>query len=176
MRQSIALTLGTVVAFHITAGAQEAAAQASGAPAAKAAQAAGAHACSLLTDADIARITGRPNRVNIPPERSEMPNGSTTCNFVGLDITLTPRVTAQNFETNRKSAAQQPNTTTEPLSGVGDEAYFYVRTRPSSSNVGIVFRTGLNQIALGDRVRSDSVAWFKPKLVELAKLASKSVR
>ena len=105
-----------------------------------------------------------------------MPNGATTCNFVGLDITLTPRVTSPNFEANRKSAAQQPNTTTEPLSGVGEEAYYYIRSRSTSSNVGIVFRTGTNQVALGDRVRSDSVAWFKPKLVELAKLAATKLR
>ena len=105
-----------------------------------------------------------------------MPNGATTCSYVGLDLTLTPRVTKQNFEANRKSAAQQQNTTTEPVAGVGEEAYFYIRTRPSSSNVGIVFRTGSYQVALGDRVRSDSVAWFKPKVVELARLAATKLR
>ena len=169
--RSIGVTLGTVMVFHIAAGTPTLAAQAGKAP-----SAAGTHACSLITDADITRITGRANRFNTPPERAEMPNGSTTCSFVGLDITLTPRVTAQNFETNRKAAAQQPNTATEPLSEVSDEAYYLIRTRSSSSNVGIVFRTGTNQIALGDRVRSDSVAWFKPKLVELAKLAATKLR
>jgi len=168
--RSIALTLGTLVALHLAAGAQEAAAQA------PAAQAAGIHACSLVSPDDIARVTGKTNRLKIPPERSDMPNGGSLCNFVGLDLTLTPRVTKQNFESNRQSAGQQPSTTTEPLSGVGEEAYFYVRTRPSSSNVGIVFRTGVYQVALGDRVPSDSVAWFKPKLVELAKLAATKLR
>ena len=30
--------------------------------------------------------------------------------------------------------------------------------------------------AQGDRVRSDSVAWFKPKLVEMAELAATKLR
>jgi hypothetical protein len=163
----VTLAFGTIVALHVTAGAHAAVAQASPA---------GLHACSLLTDADIGRVTGTPNRFNSPPERSEMPNGSTVCNFVGLDMTLTPRVTTQNFESNRKSAGQDKDTTTEPASGVGEEAYFYVKSRISSSNVGIVFRVGSYQVALGDRVRSDSVAWFKPKLVELAKIAAAKLR
>jgi hypothetical protein len=163
----VTLALGTIVALHVTVGAHAAVAQASPA---------GLHACSLLTDADITRITGRPNQLNIPPDSSGMPNGSTTCNFVGLDLTLTPRVTKQNFESNRKSAGQDRNTTTEPTSGVGEEAYYYVKSRITSSNVGIVFRVGSYQIALGDRVRADSVAWFKPKLVELAKVAAAKLR
>ena len=114
--------------------------------------------------------------MNIPPERSEMPNGGSVCNFVGLDMTLTPRVTKQNFEANRKSAGTDRNTTTEPTSGVGEEAYFYVKSRVSSANVGIVFRGGSYQVALGDRVSSDSIAWLKPKLVELAKVAAAKLR
>jgi hypothetical protein len=170
------MALGTIVAVHVTAGAQAAVAQSSASPAGQASQAGGIHACSLVSEADIARITGRPNQAAIPPERTDMPNGGTVCNFEGLDITLTPRVTKQNFETNRQSAAQGQNTTTEPLSGVGEEAYFYERKRSSSSNVGVVFRVGSYQVALGDRVSSDSVAWFKPKVVELAKLAAAKVR
>jgi hypothetical protein len=172
----IARALGVIVALHIAAGARTVVAQASPAPAGKDSQMSGLHACSLLTDADITRIKGTPNQLNIPPERSEMPNGATMCNFVGLDLTLTPRVTKPNFESNRQSAGQERNTTTEPASGVGEEAYFYVKSRPTSSNVGIVFRVGSYQVALGDRVRSDSVAWFKPRLVELAKVAAAKLR
>ena len=168
----VVLTLGTIVTLHVAAGTRPVGGQAPSQTTGQASQATGLHACALLTDADITRITGTRNHFNTPPERSEMPNGSTVCNFVGLDMTLTPRVTKQNFESNRKSAAQERNTTTEPTSGVGDEAYFYVKARPSSSNVGIVFRVGSYQLALGDRVRSDSVAWFKPKLIELAKIAA----
>ena len=163
--RSIVLTLGTIIAVHVTTGGEVAGAQA-----------AALHACSLLSDADILRITGTPNRFNTPPERSEMPNGGTVCNFVGLDITLTPRVTKENFEANRKSAGTERNTTIEPASGVGEAAYFYVKSRTTSANVGIVFRSGSYQVALGDRVRSDSVAWFKPKVVELAKIAAAKLR
>ena len=134
------------------------------------------HACSLVSEADIQRVTGTTNRMNTPPARSDNPSGGTQCNYQGLDIALTPGVNAQNFETNRTSAAQQRNTTTERLAGVGDEAYYYVRTRTSSSNVGVVFRVGNYQVALGDSVPNDSVEKFKPKVVELAKIAAAKLR
>ena len=136
----------------------------------------GLHACSLVTEAEIQRVTGTTNRMNTPPSRGDTPSGGTQCNYVGLDIALTPGVNAQNFETNRKSAGQQRNTTTEPLAGVGEEAYYYVRARSSSSNVGVVFRVGTYQVALGDTVPSASVEKFKPKVVELAKLAAARLR
>jgi hypothetical protein len=109
--------------------------------------------------------------MNTAPERTDMPNGATTCNYVGLDVTLSPRVTPQSFQATRKTEEAGKDVTVESVSGVGDEAYFSVRARRSSSNVGIIVRRGTYQIALGDRVPSDSVAWMKPKLVELAKLA-----
>ena len=159
--RSRALTFGVMIALYGVSSAASVAAQGSGS------QAAGVHACSLLSDADIVRVTGRPNRLNVPPERSEMPNGATTCNFVGLDITLYPRVTPQNFQAMRKTEAGTKDVTVESTSGVGDEAYFSVRARRTSSNVGIIVRRGTYQVALGDRVPNDSVAWIKPKLVDL---------
>ena len=165
--------LGTAVTLQISAAVAVAFAQAP--PSAPKGQAI-IHACSLVSEADIQRITGTANRMNTPPSRADSPSGGTQCNYVGLDIALTPGVNAQNFQTNRKSAAQQRNTTTEPLAGVGDEAYYYVRTRSSSSNVGVVFRVGTYQVALGDSVPSGSVEKFKPKIVELAKIAATKLR
>ena len=98
-------------------------------------------------------------------------NGVTTCSYVGLDMTLYPRVTPENFQTMRKREEATTGVTVESAAGVGDEAYFSVRGRRSSSNVGIIVRRGTYQLALGDRMPADSVAWMKPKLVELAKLA-----
>ena len=167
------LCLGTVVTLQVSAAALVALAQ----PPASVPKGQGSiHACSLVSEAEIQRITGTTNRMNTPPSRADTPSGGSQCNYVGLDIALTPGVNAQNFQTNRKSAAQQRNTTTEPLAGVGDEAYYYVRTRTSSSNVGVVFRVGTQQVALGDSVPSDSVETFKPKLVELAKIAAAKLR
>lgn len=163
--RSMTLTFGVMLALHAATSAPPATAQA---PTGKTAD---IHACSLLADADIGRITGRPNRLNVPPERTEMPNGVTTCNYVGLDVTLYPRVTPQSFQATRKTEEAGKDVTVESVSGVGDEAYFSVRARRSSSNVGIIVRRGAYQLALGDRMPADSVAWMKPKLVELAKLA-----
>lgn len=168
----LTLCLGTVVTLQLAAPAVALARPPASAPNGQAAT----HACSLVSDADIQRVTGTTNRAKTPPARADLPSGGTQCNYVGLDIALTPGVNAQNFETNRKSAAQQRNTTTEPLAGVGDEAYYYVQTRSSSSNVGVVFRVGTQQVALGDRVPSDSVEKFKLTLVELAKIAAAKLR
>ena len=168
--RSMTLTLGLTLALHVATGARSAIAQA---PTGKTAD---VHACSLLSDADIVRVTGRPNRLNVPPERTDMPNGVTTCNYVGLDITLYPRVTPDNFQATRKREEATKDVTVESASGVGDEAYFSVRARRSSSNVGIIVRRGTYQVALGDRMPADSVAWMKPKLVELAKLAVAKLR
>jgi hypothetical protein len=134
------------------------------------------HACSLVSEADLQRITGTTNRPTSPPSRTETPNGATQCNYVGLNIALTPGVNAQNFQANRQSAAQQRGTVTEPLAGVGEEAYYFVRARTSSSQVGVVFRVGTHQVALGDSIPSASVDQFKPKLVELAKVAAAKLR
>ena len=173
----LAMALGTILIAHALAGVSAAGAQTSGAQPGKGNQTAGVHACSLLSDADIVRVTGKPNHFKTPPETSEMPNGSTGCNFVGVDLTLTPGMTAQTFDINRKQAATGRNVTVEPVAGVGDEAYFYVRTRGrSNNNVGIVFRRGRYQIAMGELTHADSIAWFKPKLVELAKLAATKLR
>ena len=169
----LTLCLGTVVALQLSAAASVVVAHV---PASALKGQAGIHACSLVTEAEIQRVTGTTNRMNTPPSRGDAPSGGSQCNYVGLDIALTPGVNAQNFESNRKSAAQQRNTTTEPLAGVGDEAYYYVRTRSSSSNVGVVFRVGTYQVALGDSVPSDSVEKFKPKVVELARIAAARLR
>ena len=166
------LCLGSVLTLLLSAGSMAVAHAAASAPQGQQ----GIHACSLVTEADIQRITGTTNQMKTPPSRSDAPSGGTQCNYVGLDISVTPGVNAQNFQTNRKSAAQQRNTTTEPLTGVGDEAYFLVLSRASSSNVGVVFRVGTYQVALGDRVPANSVEAFKPKVVELARIAAAKLR
>ena len=171
--RTVMLCVGTVVALQISAAVSTVVAQAAeSAPKGQA----DIHACALVTEAEIQRATGTTNRMNTPPSRGGAPGGGTQCNYVGLDIALTPGVNAQNFQTNRNSAAQQRNTKTEALAGVGDEAYYYVRARTSTSNVGVVFRVGTYQVALGDTVPSDSVEAFKPKIVELAKAAAARLR
>jgi hypothetical protein len=167
------LCVGTVVTVQLSAAVSTVVAQVTAsAPKGQA----GIHACALVTEAEIQRVTGTTNRMNTPPSRGGTPSGGTQCNYVGLDIALSPGVNAQNFQTNRNSAAQRRNTKTEALTGVGDEAYYYVSARTNSSNVGVVFRVGTYQVALGDSVPSDSVEKFKPKVVELAKIAAARLR
>ena len=134
------------------------------------------HACSLFTDADIARITGRRAPITFPADTSALPSGHTECHWVNLGAALTPNVTAQLFEATRKQQVSAKNTTIESVSGVGDEAYFWQRRAGGDEYVGIVFRVGQYQLALSDMLPPDSVAWLKPKLVELGKFATPKLK
>jgi hypothetical protein len=134
------------------------------------------HACSLFTDADIARITGRLTRINFPADTSALPSGHTECHWVNLGAALTPKVTSQRFQATRKQQETAKNTTIESVSGVGDDAYFWERRAGGDQYVGIVFRVGQYQLALSDMLPPDSVAWLKPKLVELAKFAAPKLK
>ena len=134
------------------------------------------HACSLFTDADIARITGRRAAHPFPADTSALPGGHTECHWVNLGAALTPNVTPQNFGATRKQQETAKNTTIESVSSVGDEAYFWDRRAGGDQYVGIVFRVGQYQLALSDMLPADSVAWFKPKLVELAKFAAPKLK
>src|SRR5215218_7532867 len=60
------------------------------------------HACALLTDADIARITGRKAPSQWPADTSTLPSGHTECHWANLMAALTPNVTPQKFAATRK--------------------------------------------------------------------------
>jgi hypothetical protein len=134
------------------------------------------HACSLFTDDDIARITGRRAAIKFPADTSALASGHTECHWVNLGAALTPRVTPQQFGATRKQEETAKNTTIESASGVGDEAYFWQRRVGGDQYVGIVFRVGQYQLVLSDMLPPDSVAWLKPKLVELAKFAAPKLK
>jgi hypothetical protein len=133
------------------------------------------HACSLFTDADIARITGRA-AVNWPADTSALPSGHTECHWVNLGAALTPKVTPEQFAATRKRQEAAKDIAVASVSGVGDEAYFMERKTGGEQYVGIVFRVGQYQLALSDALPADSVAWLKPKLVELAKFAAPKLK
>jgi hypothetical protein len=134
------------------------------------------HACSLFTDDDIARITGRRAAVKWPADTSALPSGHTECHWVNLGAALTPKVTPEQFAATRKRQEAAKNMTVASVSGVGDEAYFMERASRTDHQVGIVFRVGQYQLALSDMLAPDSVAWLKPKLVELAKFAAPKLK
>jgi hypothetical protein len=134
------------------------------------------HACSLFTDADIARITGRVAPIKFPADTSALPGGHTECHWINLGAALTPKVTRQTFGATRKQQEAEKNTTIQSVSGVGDEAYFWQRPAGAEQYVGIVFRVGQYQLALSDMLPADSVAWLRPKLAELARFAAPKLK
>ena len=175
MRWMISAALGTSFVVQALAGVSTATAQAPAGAASKGGTSA-INACSLLTVADIERVTGRPDRLKLPPQADQLPNGLTQCTWYDFTAALTPNMTPAWFDRNRQQEKAAKNSTVEPVSGIGDEAYFTVRSMRSESNVGIVVRAGTYQLAMGDLLPPDSVAWIKPKLVELAKLATAKLR
>jgi len=134
------------------------------------------HACSLFTDAVIAKITGRGTSVPFPADTSALPGGHTECHWVNLGAALTPNVTPQQFGATRKQQEAAKNTAIELISGLGEEAYFWERRAGGEQYVGLVFRVGQYQLALSDMLPADSVAWFKPKLVQLAQFATPKLK
>jgi hypothetical protein len=156
-------------------GAPTASAQAPAGTSARAGQAA-VHACSLFTDAEIARITGRRAPISFPADTATLPSGHTECHWMNLGAALTPNVTPQRFAATRKQQETAKDVKVTPVSGVGDEAYFWERSAGPDRYTGIVFRVGQYQLALSDMLPPDSVAWLKPKLVELAKFATPKLR
>jgi hypothetical protein len=136
-------------------------------------------ACSLLTATQIEQISKRTNQFKLAPSASdptEVPKGVTECHYLGFDFSLTSGgMTRDWFESTRKQQ-EKSGVSTEPVSGLGDEAYFWERKGQGESLVGIAFRVGPNRLVMQDMTPPDSVKFVKPVLLELAKTAAPKLR
>jgi hypothetical protein len=64
----------------------------------------------------------------------------------------------------------------QQVSGVGDEAYYLWNPKPGPYRaVGIVYRLGTRQLAIGEMVPSDSIEGRKPTLLSFARLTAPKV-
>lgn len=178
MRQVIRTALVMAAAVQASAALSAATAQAGGQPPGKSGQVAAADACSLLSAAEMKQITGRENPLNLPPSRADpadLPKGVSECSYLGIDLSLTSQMTREWFDATRKDQVKSGEKVT-PVSGVGDEAYFWERPGGSDSQVGIAMRVGQQRLAMQDMVRPDSVESVKPILLALAKAAAAKMR
>ena len=168
MRGVTRITLGVLVAIHATAPVSTARAQGGKAAVSGAG---GPTACSVLTPEEIVRITKRANPLNLKPEEDTVGTTTTECHFLSLDVQLVRGETHESFESTRKQQVKY-GYKVEPVSGVGDEAFFWERPGRAEGLVAIVFRVGQTRLGIQDRVPPDSMAVVKPALLSLAKAAA----
>lgn len=164
MRSAIRYTLGIAIVVHLGVAVPPAAGQG-----------ASPHACSLITAGEMQRLTGRKDFVGLTPRASspsELPAHMSECAFLDMSLTLTSTMTPEWFARNRQQSQARPDRwKVQSISGLGDEGYYLWDPRPGSDrSVGIVFRVGNKQLAIGDLVPSDSIDVMKSRLLSIAKL------
>jgi hypothetical protein len=138
------------------------------------AQASPGTACALFEPAELMKLTGRKDVLGQGPEATETPASQRSeCTFLEIHFSLT----STTPEVFRQTRAQQKRYTVQPLSGIGDEAYYMWDPRPGAyRNAGIVFRSGRKQLALGELTSSDSLESTKAMLLKVAKLVVPKVK
>jgi len=168
----ILMTAQAIIAVS-TAGAQ------SGAKAAPAAQGGGPTACSIINADELKRLTGLKDWLGKGPvaaDPSEVPKGVSECEYLGLSFSLTSSMTPKWFDDTRNGQVKN-GTKTQPVSGVGDDAYYWWDPKPGSlRQVGIAFRTGSHRLVIMDMTSSDSVEVVKPQLLAVAKATAPKLR
>jgi hypothetical protein len=135
----------------------------------------GQTACSVLTPEEIVRIGKRANPLDLKPEADAVGATTTECHFLSLDLQLMHGESHQSFEATRKQQ-EKNGYKVEPVSGVGEVAFFWERPGRAEGLVAIVFRVGQSRFGHQDMVPSDSMAAVKPTLLALAKAAAAKLK
>jgi hypothetical protein len=164
VRSVLRYTLGIAIGVHVGVAVRPAAGQT-----------ASPHACSLINAAELQRITGRKDFAGLSPrpsKPSELPAHMSECDFLDMSFTLTNTMTPEWFARNRDQSQTKPDRwKVQSISGLGDEGYYLWDPRPGDNrSVGIVFRSGSKQVAIGDLVPADSIEVVKSQLLSIAKL------
>jgi hypothetical protein len=139
----------------------------------------GPTACSIIDAEGLKQLTGLRDvlrRGPVAADPSEVPKGVSECEYLGLSFSLTEGMTAPFFDRSRQDQVKQ-GTKIEPVSGVGDEAYYWWVPRPGSyRQAGIVFRMGSRRLVVMDLVSSDSIQAAKQTLLKVAKHVEPKLR
>jgi hypothetical protein len=140
MRNAIRTPLGAAVLFYVSAALSPVIAQ-------------GSTKCTVLTATEIEQITKRPNPANIPPmiaAASEVPKGVSECDYLGISFSLTAQMSKQWFDATRTDQAKR-GTKVTPVSGVGDDAYYWYLPAKSLGQMGIASGVGQSRLVMMDR-------------------------
>lgn len=133
------------------------------------------HACALLTKDDIKKLTGRTDRQLASRDEDSLPGGGSSCTYSStplLEIGLSPGASQKTFSAARQHLIQQGEKV-QPVSGVGDEAYF-----ESTQNYGRVYvRVGQRRLWVSmEVVPPVSAESVQPTVLALAKAAAEKLR
>ena len=152
---------------------------ASAAPVAVTAQSASPTACSVIDAEELKRVTGLRDvlrRGPVPADPSELPKGITECEYLGLSFSMTSGMTGANFDRNRQEQ-EKSGTKTEPVTGVGEQAYYWWDPRPGSyRQAGIAFRSGSYRLVIMDLTSADSLQSTKATLLKAAQHTAPKLR
>ena len=177
MHPSTWLSLGVLIAAHaLTATPHPGRART---PTPPAAQGGSPTACSIIDAEQMKRLTGRTDVLKQGPRPDEPASpveGRSGCSYLGFIFELNAPAKREWFDDTRSGLAKRA-TKIQPVSGVGDGAFYWWDPRPGYSRpVGIVLRAGTSGLMIMDMTTSDSIAVVKPELMIVAKVVVPKLR
>ena len=179
MNAAIRRTLGILVTAHALVMLPSVVARGQNTVSPSAAQGGGPNACSIIDAVELKRITGLKDILGRGPvltDPSELPKGRSECEYLGLGFALTSPTTREAFDQMRGRVGKSGKKT-EPVSGVGDDAFFWWDPKPGSTRqVGIALRSGGSELVIMDLTTADSIEAMKPRILAVAKSVVPRVR
>ena len=160
MYRAIPYALGVTLAVQLTA------------LSTAAGQGARPNACALIDAAEVTRLTGTKD-VSEKPESVDAdfkyPKNKSVCMYADLIFELTTDATPESFA--RTPRATDSRFKMQPISGLGDEAYYLWDATPNAGvrSVLIVFRSGSKRVAIERLTTSDSIDVVKKMLLPVAR-------
>ena len=128
-------------------------------------------ACTLLTDAQVSTALGAPIEPGKP-----IANPATSCQWLGkgkfatltANNTIAGKTAVQRFEPGKTSTL--PGITVEPVSGVGDDAYYVYYSGTTRTGLGLVVKKGNSAFEV--RVYGFEIDKGKPVAKALAQIVA----
>ena len=129
------------------------------------------NACTLIDAAEVTRLTG--NKDVSGPESVDKdlqyPKHRSVCMYADLIFELATDATPESFARSRRPTSERFKV--QPISGLGDEAYYLWDARPDAGvrSVLIVFRSGSKRAGIEKQTTSDSIEVVKKMLLPVAR-------
>jgi len=141
----------------------------------------GASACSLVTRAELEKITGTKFDSTEKAYLYNFPGGGSSCTYARSQIQIvvysgvgSEKKYEQYVKANyaKMQASGAPNMTKHPVSGVGNSAYFMSPRMPAAI---LVVSKGLNTFAVNMVAHNGNPESLKPALIAVAKIVASRV-
>jgi hypothetical protein len=136
-------------------------------------------ACALLSNAEVAKITGRPSYDE--PQGTQLTNGGSACDYDAANLTLfSGPKSGEHYEALLKNFGKDKAPRT-PVPGIGDSAYLMVLTSGPTSepdrHAVLVVRQGTHTLAVSlEAQKTQAPPSLQPQLTSMAKTALGKLR